>query len=143
MIKRGSKVYLVDGLDLPVGTQTLGTVTYILNYNNVEREHLKRVRLQEKISTTEENKLRKVQQKAKTPEQKDAVSIDLAHNDANNVDALLLLNRRFEELLSNELVVVSFPEVLVTADQSELIVVDQGEVKVVEDEPEIDYSGFE
>ena len=58
MINKGTKVYLVDGLDLPVGTQTLGTVTFILNYNNVEREHLKRVRLQEKVYNTEENKLR-------------------------------------------------------------------------------------
>jgi hypothetical protein len=142
MIERGTKVYLVDGLDLPVGTQTLGTVTYILNYNNIEREHLKRVRLQEKVSTTEENKLRKVQQKAKTPEQKDAAAIDIDHNTANHIVALSDLDRQFTTLLSKELVVVSFPTVLVTADQTELIVVDQGETEV-EDEPEIDYSGFE
>lgn len=143
MIKRGAKVYLVDGLNLSVGTQTLGTITYILNYNNIEREHLKRVRLQEKIYNTEETKLRKDQQKAKTPEDKTKVGINIDHNSALHIDMGLNLDNQFAELLSKELVVVSFPTILVTADQSELIVIDQGEIKVVEDEKEIDYSGFE
>ena len=141
MIK-GKTVYLVDGLNLSVGTQTPGIVTHIFNYNSIEREHLKRVRLQEKVTNTEETRLRKEQQKAKTPEQKDAIAIEIDHNDANDIDVRLVLDRRFTELLSKELVVVSFPNVLVTADQSELIVVEEV-VNEAPDEREIDYSGFE
>lgn len=142
MINRGAKVYIVDGLDLSVGTQTLGTVSFIFGYNNQEREHLKRVRAQEKIYNTEENKLRKDQQKAKTPEEKAKIGVDIDHNSAIHLESLTHLDRQFDELLSKELVVVSFETTLVTADQTELIVVDQA-VSDVPEEKEIDYSGFE
>ena len=142
MIKKGTHVYLVDGLNLPVGTQTLGYVSHIFNYNNVEREHLKRVRAAERVANTEEAKLLKDQQKAKTLEDKIRIRIEIDHNAGNYTQVMHTLDSQFTELLSKELVVVSFPTVLVTADQSELIVVDQGAVEV-EDEPERDYSGFE
>ena len=142
MIKQGTQVYLVDGLDLSVGTQTLGFVSHICNYNNVEREHLKRVRSQERIFNTEEGKLRKDQQKAKTPEDKIRVEINIAHNEGSHVEALGQLSKQFEDLLSKELIVISFPTVLVTASQDEVIVVEEKETEVPE-EKEIDYSGFE
>jgi hypothetical protein len=141
-MKKGTAVYLVDGLNLSVGTQTLGVVTHICGYNNVEREHLKRVRAQERIFNTEEARLRKEQQKAKTPEDKTKVEIDIDHNSALHIEVDLDLDNQFAELLSKELVVVSFPTVLVTADQSELIVVEQ-EVADAPEEKEVDYSGFE
>jgi len=141
-MKVGTRVRLIEGLNLSVDHTQVGTLSHICNYNNVEREHLKRVRAQEKLSNTEEAKLRKDQQKAKTPEDKEAVVVLIENCRVGHAAALYALDLMFQELIAKELVVVSYPTVLVTADPSELIVVEEKAAEAP-DEREVDYSGFE